>query len=168
MHKIFGRSHTHYPLAKCFLRSISQCTCKKTNQIKPMPLSQIDHVARAYTYLHNFIASYFSQNFVGQILGFQKSYETRRLIIGSDTTSGKTARGNTPSEALVFHQTLSTPKASYTGRYPSGTPQGRTRKIHIFPQGCNNENELQYLIHYILPEFLKITLLHFQSESAEY
>ena len=33
---------------------------------------------------------------------------------------------------LVFHQTLSAPKASYNGRYPSGTPQGRTRKIHIF------------------------------------
>ena len=47
---------------------------------------------------------------------------------------GRTARNNTLTKVLVFHQTLSTPKASYSGRYSSGTPQGRTRKIHIFPK----------------------------------
>ena len=80
---------------------------------------------------------------------------------------GRTVRNNTLTEALVFHQTLSTSKASYNERYPSGTPQGRTRKIHIFPQGSNNENELQYLMHFIHPEFIKGTLLHFQSQSVE-
>ena len=69
---------------------------------------------------------------------------------------GRTARNNALMEVLVFHQTLSTPKASYSRRFPSGTPQGRARKIHIFPHGSNNENELQYLIHFIHPEFLKI------------
>ena len=39
---------------------------------------------------------------------------------------GRTVRNSTLTEVLVFHQTLSTPKASYSGRCPSGTPQGRT------------------------------------------
>ena len=47
---------------------------------------------------------------------------------------GRIVRNNTLTEVLVFHQTLSTPKASYSGRYPSDTPQVRTRKIHIFPK----------------------------------
>ena len=59
-------------------------------------------------------------------------------------------------EALVFHQTLSTPKASYNGQVPSSTPQGRARIVHIFPEGSNNENELQYLVHFIHPEFLEM------------
>ena len=54
-------------------------------------------------------------------------------IIGSGTNYGRTTRNNTLTEVLVFHQTLNTPKASYSGRYPLGTPQGRTQKIHIFP-----------------------------------
>ena len=58
---------------------------------------------------------------------------------------GRTVRNNTPSEALVFHQTLSTPKASYIGRVSSSTPQGRTRIIHVFPPGSNNENEFTIL-----------------------
>ena len=45
---------------------------------------------------------------------------------------GRTAWNSTLTEALVFHQTLSTPKASYNERYLSGTPQGRTWKIDIF------------------------------------
>ena len=69
---------------------------------------------------------------------------------------GRTARNNTLMEVLVFHQTLNTLKVSYNGRYPSGTSQGKTRKIHIFPQGSNNENKLQYLVHFIHPEFLEI------------
>ena len=35
---------------------------------------------------------------------------------------GRTTRNNTPSEALIFHQTLSTQKANI-GRIPSSTPQ---------------------------------------------
>ena len=55
-------------------------------------------------------------------------------IIGSGTNYGRTTQNSTLMEVLVFHQTLSTPKAGYSGRYPSGTPQGRTQKIHIFPK----------------------------------
>ena len=55
-------------------------------------------------------------------------------IIGSGTNYGRTAQNSTLTEVLVFHQTLSIPKASYSGRYPLGTPQGRTQKIHIFPK----------------------------------
>ena len=57
---------------------------------------------------------------------------TRRRAPPTISVYGRTVRNNTLTEVLVFHQTLSTPKASYSGRYPSGTPQGRTRKIHIF------------------------------------
>ena len=53
------------------------------------------------------------------------------LSLASDHC-GKTARNSILTEALVFHQTLSTPKASYSERCPSGTPRGRTQKIHIF------------------------------------
>ena len=46
-------------------------------------------------------------------------------IIGSSTNYGRTARNNMLTEVLVFHQTLSTTKASYSGWYPSGTLKGR-------------------------------------------
>ena len=59
-------------------------------------------------------------------------------------------------ETLVIHQTLSTPKACHRGRVLSGTPQGRARIVHIFPQGCNDENELQYLVHFKHLEFLEM------------
>ena len=59
----FGTSHTHFPYAKRFLTQHKSVYLQKTNQIKPVSLSQIDHFARAYTYLRNVIASYFSQNF---------------------------------------------------------------------------------------------------------
>ena len=36
----------------------------------------------------------------------------------------RTARNNTPSKALLFHQTLSTPKAGYIGWVPSSAPKG--------------------------------------------
>ena len=65
------------------------------------------------------------------------------LLMDEDEQCGRPVQNNTFTETLVFHQTLSIPKASYSGWYPSGTPQGRARKIHIFPQGCTNENELQ-------------------------
>ena len=47
---------------------------------------------------------------------------------------GRTTQNSILTEALVFHQTLSTPKANYSERCLSGTPRGRTRKIHIFPK----------------------------------
>ena len=77
---------------------------------------------------------------------------------GGQLTCGRTARNNPLMEVLVSHQTLSTPKIGYNEQYPSGTPQGRTQKIHIFPQGSNNKNELQYLIHFIHPEFLEVII----------
>ena len=55
-------------------------------------------------------------------------------IIGSDTNYGRTVWNSILTEALVFHQTLSTSKASYSRRCPSGVPRGRTRKVHIFPK----------------------------------
>ena len=89
-------------------------------------------------------------------------------LIGSGTNCGRIARNSTLMEALVFHQTLSTPEASYSERCPSGRPRGRTRKIHIFSQGSNNEDELQYLIHFIHPEFLEIYYYIVKCQSAEY
>ena len=74
---------------------------------------------------------------------------------------GRTVRNNTLTEVLVFHQTLSTPKASYSGRYPSGTPQGRTRKIHIFPKDPIMRTST-ILIHFIHQSFLKSILLQYQ------
>jgi hypothetical protein len=56
------------------------------------------------------------------------------MIHEGDIECDKTARNSILTEALVFHQTLSTPKAGYISRYPSGTPQGKTQKIHIFPK----------------------------------
>ena len=81
---------------------------------------------------------------------------------------GRTAQNNTPSEVLVFHQTLSTPKVSYIGRIPSSTPQGRTRIIHVFPLGSNNENEFTILSPFYTTRVLRNTLLQYQVQSAEF
>ena len=110
----------------------------------------------------------FRKTFIGQILGFERSYEAHRLIIGSDTTCDRTTRNNTPSEALVFHQILSTPKASYIGWVPSSTPQGRAQIIHIFPPGSNNENEITILSPFHTTRVLRNTLLQYQVQSAKF
>ena len=80
---------------------------------------------------------------------------------------GRTVWNNTPSEALVFYQTLSTPKASYIGWISSSTPQGRTRIIHVFPLGSNNENEFTLLNPFHTTRVLRNTLLQYQIKSAE-
>ena len=82
---------------------------------------------------------------------------------------GRITRNNTPSEALVFHQTLSTPKVSYkyNGWIPSSTPQERTQIIHIFPLGSNNENEFIMLNSFHITRVLRNTLLHYQVQSVE-
>ena len=80
---------------------------------------------------------------------------------------GRTARNGTLSEALVFHQTRSTPKASYIGRIPSSTPQRRTRIIHVFPPESNNENEFTILSSFHTTRVLRNTLLQYQVQSAE-
>ena len=81
---------------------------------------------------------------------------------------GRTDRNNTPSEVLVFHQALSTPKASYIGRIPSSAPQGRARIIHIFPPGSNNENEFTILSQFHTTRVLRNTLLQYQVQSAKF
>ena len=42
--------------------------------MKLVPLSYIDHITRAYTYLRNLSHPTFHKAFVGQILGFEKSF----------------------------------------------------------------------------------------------
>ena len=74
---------------------------------------------------------------------------------------GRTARNNTHSETLVFHQTLSTPKASYIRQISLSTPQGRTRIIHVFPLGSNNKNEFTVLIPFHTTRVLRTTLLQY-------
>ena len=81
---------------------------------------------------------------------------------------GRTARNRMLPGALVFYQTLSTPKASYIGRIPSNTPQGRTRIIHIFSPGSNNENEFIILSPFHTTKVLRNTLLQYQVHSAEF
>ena len=56
----------------------------------------------------------------------------RRQAMKETISRGTTVRNSTFTEELVFHKTLSTSKASYSEQCPSGTPQRRTRKIHIF------------------------------------
>ena len=74
---------------------------------------------------------------------------------------GRTSQNNTPSEALVFHQTLSTPKASYIGQILSSTPQGRTQITHVFPLGSNNKNEFTILSLFHTTRVLRNTLLQY-------
>ena len=74
---------------------------------------------------------------------------------------GRTVQNSTLMEALVFHQTLSTPKANYCGRYPSGTPRGRTQKIHIFPKDPIMRTSYN-TSPFHTSEFLKSILLQYQ------
>ena len=81
---------------------------------------------------------------------------------------GRTVRNNTLTEALVFHQTLSTAKAHYIGWIPSSTPQWRTRIIHVFSLGSNNENKFTILSPFHTTRVLRNTLLQYQVQSAEF
>ena len=47
---------------------------------------------------------------------------------------GRTARNRMLSEALVFHQTLSTPKAGYIGRFRRAHPKGELEQSIFFFQ----------------------------------
>ena len=51
---------------------------------------------------------------------------------------------------------------------PSSTPQGRTRTIHVFHPGSNNENEFTSLSPFHTIIVLKNTLLQYQVQSAEF
>ena len=77
-------------------------------------------------------------------------------------------RNNTPSKALVFHQTLSTPRVSYNGRIPSSTPpRENSNNPHFFPPESNNENEFTILSPFHTIRVLRNTLLQYQIQSAE-
>jgi len=95
---------------------------------------------------------------VGQYL-----FITSKIVAGlvfyaaiSEKLCDRTVQNNTFLEAPVFHQTLSTSKASYIGRIPSSTSQGRTRIIHIFPLGPYNENEFTVLSPFHTTRVLEI------------
>ena len=64
-------------------------------------------------------------------------------IIGSGTNYGRTAQNSILTEVLVFHQTLSTPKATTTSGIRRTHPEGEPKRS-TFSQGSNNENELQH------------------------
>ena len=81
---------------------------------------------------------------------------------------GRTVWNNTPFEALVFHQTLSAPKASYIGRVLSGTPQGRARIVHIFPTRIQPWEPVRILNPFHTSRVLKNILLQYQIQSTEY
>ena len=46
------------------------------------------------------------------------------VYINGPPRCGRTTRNNTPSEALVFHQTLSTPKQATSGGFRRAHPKG--------------------------------------------
>jgi len=103
-----------------------------------------------------------------QHLGRTLAITSGHRLCAMDEHCGRTVRNNTPSEAPVFHQTLSIPKASYIGRIPSSTPHERTRIIHVFSPGSNNENEFTILSLFHTTRVLGNTLLQYQVQSAEF
>ena len=103
-----------------------------------------------------------------QHLGRTLAITSGHRLCAMDEHCGRTVRNNTPSEAPVFHQTLSIPKASYIGRILLSTPQGRAQIIHIFPPRSNNENEFTILSPFHTIRVLRNTLLQYQVQSAEF
>ena len=67
------------------------------------------------------------------------------------------------SSTDTMHPKSELHRAGSIGHTPRESPN-----VHIFSIGSNNENELYCLVHFIHLEFLKIVLLHYQSQSAEY
>jgi hypothetical protein len=88
-------------------------------------------------------------------------------IIGSGTNCGRTTRNSVLTETLVFHQTLSTPKATTTSgirrAHLEGEPERSTFSFSKDPimKTSYNTSPSQTL------EFLKSTLLQYQIQSAE-
>ena len=81
---------------------------------------------------------------------------------------GRTARNSTLLETLIFHQTLSTPKASYIRRFHRAHPKGELKQSMFFPPGSNNENEFTLLSPFHTTKVLRNTLLQYQVQSAEF
>ena len=59
---------------------------------------------------------------------------TRRRAPPTISVYGRTVRNNTLTEVLVFHQTLSTPKASYSGGIRRAHPKGEPERSIFFPR----------------------------------
>ena len=59
-------------------------------------------------------------------------------------------------EALVFHQTLSTLKASYIELFRRSHPKGELEQSTFFIQNKILRTSLQYLVNFIQQEFLEI------------
>ena len=90
------------------------------------------------------------------------NFEIIQVIIDaslSTNTCGRTVRNNMLSEALVFHQTLSTPKVSYIGQFRRAHPTGELESIHILPPESNNEYELIILSPFHTTRVLRNYLL---------
>ena len=93
---------------------------------------------------------------------FKKSYWGVFGCVGKlITLCGRTVWNSMLTEVLVSYQTLSTPKTGYRERYPSGTPQWRIRKIHIFPNDPIMRTSYN-TSPFHTSEILKSTLLHYQ------
>ena len=59
-------------------------------------------------------------------------------------------------EALVSHQTLSTPKVSYIRQFRRAHPKGELETIHVLHSESIMSTRLQYLVHFIQQAFLEI------------
>ena len=59
-------------------------------------------------------------------------------------------------EALIFHQTLSTPKVSYIGQFRQARPKGELEQSMFFIQDPIMRASLQYLVYFIQQEFSEI------------
>ena len=81
---------------------------------------------------------------------------------------GRTTRSNTPSEVLVFHQTLSTLESKLHRSDSVEHTQGRTQIIHVFPPVSNNENEFTILSIFHTTRVLRNILLQYQVQSTEF
>ena len=90
-------------------------------------------------------------------------YEIHRWLVHRHTCvsnschdgCGRTAQNSTLLEALVLHQTVSTPKAGYIGRFRQAHPKRELEQSTFYIQNSIMSTSLQYLVHFI-QEFLKI------------
>ena len=84
---------------------------------------------------------------------FKKSHQYIQPTVYMQTTAsatcGRTARISTLPEALVFHQTLSTPKVSYGGRFRRAHLKEELEQSTFFIQDPIMRTGLQYLVHFI-------------------
>ena len=87
-------------------------------------------------------------------------------IIGTGTNCGRTTRNSVLTEALVFHQTLSTPKATTTSGIRRTHPEGEPERSTFSPKDPIMKTSYNTSPSHTL-EFLKSTLLQYQIQSSE-